>query len=142
MQTFLPSPSYDESARVLDNKRLGKQRVETKQILLALPKTEGGWINHPATKMWRGHEISLCQYGLAMCWEWQRRGYKDSLYDFFAAALAQYEEDGRTFLPPPWLGEDEVHASHRSNLLRKDREFYSQYGWAESDDLPYVWPVE
>ena len=140
MQTFLPSPSYDESARVLDNKRLGKQRVETKQILLALPKTEGGWINHPATKMWRGHEISLCQYGLAMCWEWQRRGYKDSLYDFFAAALAQYEEDGRTFLPPPWLGEDEVHASHRSNLLRKDREFYSQYGWAESDDLPYVWP--
>lgn len=141
MQTFLPSPSYDESARVLDNKRLGKQRVETKQILLALPKTEGGWINHPATKMWRGHEISLCQYGLAMCWEWQRRGYKDSLYDFFAAALAQYEEDGRTFLPPPWLGEDEVHASHRSNLLRKDREFYSQYGWAESDDLPYVWPV-
>jgi hypothetical protein len=141
MQTFLPSPSYDESARVLDNKRLGKQRVETKQILLALPKTEGGWINHPATKMWRGHEVSLCQYGLAMCWEWQRRGYKDSLYDFFAAALAQYEEDGRTFLPPPWLGEDEVHASHRSNLLRKDREFYSQYGWAESDDLPYVWPV-
>ena len=92
--------------------------------------------------MWRGHEVSLCQYGLAMCWEWQRRGYKDSLYDFFAAALAQYEEDGRTFLPPPWLGEDEVHASHRSNLLRKDREFYSQYGWAESDDLPYVWPVE
>lgn len=141
MQTFLPSPSYDESARVLDNKRLGKQRVETKQILLALPKTEGGWINHPATKMWRGHEVSLCQYGLAMCWEWQRRGYKDSLYDFFAAALAQYEEDGRTFLPPPWLGEDEIHASHRSNLLRKDREFYSQYGWAESDDLPYVWPV-
>lgn len=141
MQTFLPSPSYDESARVLDNKRLGKQRVETKQILLALPKTEGGWINHPATKMWRGHEVSLCQYGLAMCWEWQRRGYKDSLYDFFAAALAQYEEDGRTFLPPPWLGEDKVHASHRSNLLRKDREFYSQYGWAESDDLPYVWPV-
>lgn len=141
MQTFLPSPSYDESAQVLDNKRLGKQRVETKQILLALPKTTGGWVNHPATKMWRGHEVSLCQYGMAMCWEWQRRGYKDTLYDFFADALAQYEQDGRTFLPPVWLGADPIHASHRSNLLRKDREFYSQYGWAESDDLPYVWPV-
>ena len=142
MQTFLPSPSYDESAQVLDNKRLGKQRVETKQILLALPKTTGGWVNHPATKMWRGHEVSLCQYGLAMCWEWQRRGYKDSLYQFFASALAQYQEDGRTYLPPSWLGEETVHASHRSNLLRKDRGFYSQYGWAESDDLPYIWPVE
>ena len=142
MQTFLPSPSYDESARLLDYKRLGKQRVETKQILLALPKITGGWRNHPATKMWRGHEVSLCQYGLAMCWEWQRRGYKDSLHDFFADALHQYEEDGRTFMPPPWLGDDAVHASHRSNLLRKDPVFYGTYGWAESDDLPYVWPVE
>ncbi|MFN7881952.1 MAG: pyrimidine dimer DNA glycosylase/endonuclease V, partial [bacterium] len=33
MQTFLPSPSFAESARILDNKRLGKQRVECKQIL-------------------------------------------------------------------------------------------------------------
>jgi len=141
MQTFLSSPSYDESAHILDYKRLGKQRVECKQILLALPKTTGGWRNHPATKMWRGHEVSLCQYGLALGWEWQRRGYKDTPYDFFADALAQYEQDGRTFLPPVWLGSDPIHASHRSNLLRKDREFYSQYGWAESDDLPYVWPV-
>ena len=142
MQTFLPSPSYDESARILDYKRLGKQRVETKQILLALGKTEGGWRNHPATKMWRGHEISLCQYGTAMCWEWQRRGYKDSLLNFFASALAQYEEDGRTYMPPAWLGDDFIHSSHRSNLLRKDPEYYGQFGWSEDSTLPYVWPVE
>jgi len=142
MQTFLPSPSYAESAQILDYKRLGKQRVETKQILLAMPKTTGGWRNHPATKMWRGHEVSLCQYGLAMCWEWQRRGYKDTLHDFFANALLQYEEDGRTFMPPQWLGDEAIHASHRSNLLRKDPEFYGTYGWSESNDLPYVWPVQ
>lgn len=141
MQTFLPSPSYDESARILDYKRLGKQRVETKQILLALGKTEGGWRNHPATKMWRGHEVSLCQYGAAMCWEWQRRGYKDSLLNFFASALAQYDEDGRTHMPPDWLGDDFIHASHRSNLLRKDPEFYGKYGWSEDSTLPYIWPV-
>ena len=29
MQTFLPHPSFDESARVLDGPRLGTQRVET-----------------------------------------------------------------------------------------------------------------
>jgi len=33
MQTFLPSPSFKKSAQILDNKRLGKQRLEAKQIL-------------------------------------------------------------------------------------------------------------
>lgn len=142
MQTFLPSPSYTESARMLDYRRLGKQRVETKQILLAMSKTSGGWVNHPATKMWRGHELELACYGLAMCDEWINRGYNDTLRKFFADAISQYEEDNRNPLPPPWLGDERIHASHRSNLLRKDREFYSQYRWAEDDTLPYVWPVD
>lgn len=142
MQTFLPSPSYSESARILDYRRLGKQRVETKQILLAMSKTSGGWVNHPATKMWRGYEVELCQYGLHMCCEWVRRGYKDTLGEFFMDSLWQYESDGRTLALPPWMGDERIHASHRSNLLRKDREFYSQYGWAEPDDMPYIWPVQ
>ena len=141
MQTFLPLPNYVDSARILDYKRLGKQRVETKQILLALGKTSGGWVNHPATKMWRGHEVELCTYGMAMCEEWIRRGYKDSLLPFFIQALDGYLFAGYTEDCPAWLGEDEVHSSHRSNLLRKDAEFYKQYGWTESDDMPYVWPV-
>lgn len=33
MQTFLPFPDFARSAKVLDNKRLGKQRIEAKQIL-------------------------------------------------------------------------------------------------------------
>ena len=33
MQTFLPYPDFARSARVLDRKRLGKQRVETLQVL-------------------------------------------------------------------------------------------------------------
>lgn len=36
MQTFLPFPSRVKSARVLDDRRLGKQRVECLQILGAL----------------------------------------------------------------------------------------------------------
>lgn len=33
MQTFLPYANFEASAKVLDYKRLGKQRVEAKQIL-------------------------------------------------------------------------------------------------------------
>ncbi|HMC68015.1 MAG TPA: pyrimidine dimer DNA glycosylase/endonuclease V, partial [Mycobacteriales bacterium] len=36
MQTFLPYSRFDASAAVLDDLRLGKQRVETLQILRAL----------------------------------------------------------------------------------------------------------
>lgn len=141
MQTFLPSPNYAESARILDYRRLGKQRVECKQILLALPKTTGGWVNHPATKMWRGHEVELARYGFAMCREWVKRGYTDTLGVFFSGTVLDYLADGRDPTPPAWLGEESVHASHRSNLIRKDPVYYAQFGWAEGPDMPYVWPV-
>lgn len=141
MQTFLPYPSFIVSARVLDNKRLGKQRVECKQILKALrgeydrPDQVGAWVNHPATKMWRGFEDALCVYGVSCCAVWRKRGYDDSLMQYFIAGCT-----GGMSLPP-WLGNEEFHASHRSNLLRKDPEWYGQFGWAESKNLPYVWPT-
>lgn len=53
MQTFLPYTDPEKCARVLDNKRLGKQRVEAIQILnvlLGVTQTKG-WRNHPAVKM-------------------------------------------------------------------------------------------
>lgn len=42
---------------------------------------------------------------------------------------------------PPWLGRESFHASHRANLLRKDADWYSSFGWADSPLLPYEWPV-
>ena len=44
MQTFLPYPSFEESAKVLDWRRLGKQRVEGMQIINAIsgvPRKDG-----------------------------------------------------------------------------------------------------
>lgn len=138
MQTFLPSSDFAECARVLDRQRLGKQRVETMQILKALIH-DSGWRNHPATKMWRGHEGRLAEYNLAICDEWTARGYKDTCRDKTLALLA--DAGPTSYDDPAWMGDPAIHASHRSNLLRKDPEFYSQFGWTESDDLDYVWPV-
>ena len=55
MQTFLPMPSPADSAHALDRRRLGKQRVETLQILRALCLPDYGWGTHPAVLMWSGH---------------------------------------------------------------------------------------
>jgi hypothetical protein len=138
MQTFLPYPDFDASARVLDRQRLGKQRVEAKQILLALERGTGGWVNHPAVRMWRGYEACLALYGAYICREWLSRGYRDSLLPFFEQRLAATSP---AIESPPWLGDSAFHAAHRSNLLRKAPAHYGQFGWSEPSDLPYVWEV-
>lgn len=138
MQTFLPYANFDKSAECLDYKRLGKQRVEAWQILCALADPNYGWQNHPAVRMWRGYDKALAWYGLTVCNEWTSLGYRDTLTERFAGQLS----DGATGITlPPWLGNEAFHASHRSNLLRKDSVWYGKFGWAEPTDLPYVWPV-
>lgn len=136
MQTFLPYDSFLQSARVLDMRRLGKQRVEVKQILNALSGASKGWVNHPATKMWRGHEWALALYGLITCNEWIFRGYKDSLAPWFRSQLDTLPETSE----PSWMG-GKIHSTHRQVLLHKDFAWYSKFGWHEQPKYEYLWPV-
>lgn len=52
MQIFIPSPSYLQTARQLDKRRLNKQIIEAAQILRAINGEGRGWLNHPATQMY------------------------------------------------------------------------------------------
>lgn len=149
MQTFLPYPEFEASARALDAKRLGKQRVETLQVVRALTRPGYGWANHPAVLMWKGFEEALGRYGLTCCEVWVERGFGDSCAasitaDLGAAGLTgfrnQHELEQAGALPP-WLGDEEFHRSHRSALIRKDPDHYGPLFPGTPDDLPYVWPV-
>lgn len=135
LQTFLPYDDFRKSAAVLDYRRLGKQRVECLQILNTLTGKSDGWKNHPAVRMWRGFECALAIYAKDVIDEWVRRGYRNTID-------LSWTNELRSSLLPPWFGDKEFHASHRSNLLRKDAVHYGQFGWKESADLPYVWPVK
>ncbi len=140
MNTFLPYPSFEESAKCLDYRRLGKQRVEAWQIYQTLIGKSKGWQNHPAVNMWRGYERALLKYGLCICDEWIKRDYKDSLgYEFLKEFLNKFFEDSKN---PIWLGDEKFHAAMRSNLLRKDPVWYGKFGWQEPPDLPYIWPTK
>lgn len=137
MQTFLPYADFALSACVLDRARLGKQRIETKQIYRALIDPSYGWQHHPAVIMWRGCEVALLWYGRHICREWVSRGYRDMQTEWFDAEIA-----GRSIQNlPRWLGNERFHASHRSNLLRKYPEWYKHFQWEEPDNLPYLWPI-
>jgi hypothetical protein len=134
VQTFLPYPSFQESIKVLDYRRLGKQRVETFQVLnILLDRTPTkGWRNHPVTRMWTGYEEALKLYQNYTIMEWIERGYKNT--------MKLEEIDHNNIILPSWFGKEELHRSHRSNLLRKDYEYYIQY-FDEPSDLEYYWPV-
>lgn len=166
MQTFVPYACFTDSAAVLDNKRLQKQAVETYQIMLVLlglkPVMNGtelvgfegrdpkGWKNHPAVKMWRGHEIALLAYQRATCDELAKRPRRDgsarkvTLYRktlLACVAGLSFEDAPAASQLPSWHGDEELHASHRSNLLRKDPVWYGKYGWKEPATLEYKWPA-
>lgn len=121
MQTFLPHLSFRESARCLDRQRLGKQRIECKQILRALAGESKGWARHPATLRWRGHERALCHYAAAVCVEWRRRGYNDAQLDYFLSRRHEFAHTGR----PDAL--TELPELHRASLYRKAPQLYAQF---------------
>jgi hypothetical protein len=149
MQTFLPVADFEESARLLDSPRLGKQRVETLQVLRALELPDYGWTSHPVVRMWRGRTPALVAYGLATVRVWRERGFADTTHTLIAEFAPDVvgvpqEELARAGMLPSWIGDEAVHLSHRSNLLAKEPDFYRPlfqplFG-AEPEDLPYVWP--
>ncbi len=143
MNTFLPYPSFEESAKVLDNKRLGKQRVEVYQILKCLLEEKTRWYNHPAVQMWKGYENLLIEYGLAICREWIKRGYKDTCFQKISIFKTNLENlENLKLSKPDWLGKKEFHKAYKSNLFRKNKEYYSKYNWNVPDNLPYLWPTK
>lgn len=139
MQTFVPYPDLARSAHVLDRQRLGKQRVEAKQILRANCGLTKGWVNHPAARMWRGYEGALAVYGIQCCIEWTSRGYVDNLRPEFTAFTAAWAAEGGKFRMPPWWG-GPIHATHQAALIRKLPENYAPL-FGDVPDVEYFWPV-
>jgi hypothetical protein len=150
VQTFLPYADFGETAKVLDMRRLGKQRVETIQVLRALTVAGYGWRHHPAAAMWAGYEEALVRYGLDICAVWCSLGNADTCAGTLVADLTRgtglrvprmQPDLASAGELPPWLGDSDFHRSHRSALLRKDPVHYGPIFDDVPDDLPYVWPA-
>ncbi|SFW80969.1 MSMEG_6728 family protein [Amycolatopsis australiensis] len=150
MQTFLPCADFTASARTLDRRRLGKQRVEALQVLRALVVPGYGWRHHPAAKMWTGYEEALTRYGLEVCAVWCGLGGADTcaakLAEEYTRSLGGTAVRSQPELAaagdlPPWLGDDALHRSHQSALVRKDPGHYRAQFPDVPPDLPYVWPA-
>lgn len=158
MQVFFAFADIKQSLQCLDRHRLGKQRVEAKQILNILygRTTSNAWANHPAVRMFEGYGDFLKLYFNECCFEWTKRGYVNNMEKEFYHNVLIIEK-------PVWFGDYEFHLSHRSNLLRKAIDDSNGIGAGGKpkkkstelldrlerhgiiigqtpSDLPYIWP--
>lgn len=143
MMTFIIIGDFILNAQLLDDKRLGKQRVEAMQILniLIAELKEGSsvaskkqaWINHPIVKAWRGYIPALQYYTNCIILEFIKRGGKNNM------SLYKINE---TIVYPWWTQWERLHHSHRAMLLRKDPFFYSSKFnvYKEYHLHGYIWP--
>lgn len=137
VNTFLPYSDYTLCAKSLDNKRLGKQRVEAKQILDIISRLKDkpdyiAWRNHPAVLMWKNYPESLMLYYNSIVLEWVRRGFKNNMPLFLL----------KTKPRKPWfIGIKTFHLSFQANLIRKDSEYKKQFKVpAKFIKYTYIWP--
>lgn len=142
MQTFITDTNMAISASYLDNKRLGKQRVEALQIFECLIVKETRWKNHPAVQMWKGFEgYLLYDYIIRILNEWELvRKFKNTKciekwYKYTSLVNILNRQK------PPWITEKFIEA-HRSNLIRKDPNYYKPLFPNTQEGLEYIWPTK
>jgi hypothetical protein len=81
--------------------------------------------------MWRNYSKALMLYHNMILEECIDRGIKTQITPFNIDTTIVY---------PPWLGDTNFHNSHKSNLLKKDYDFYKKYNWNVPTNLAYIWP--
>ena len=134
VNTFCVAKDVEECARALDWRRLGKQRVEAKQIYDVVTGVKQGWKNHPACKMWMGYQDALALYTNAMITEWIGRGYRNTM------PLLKTSVPAAEVVFPAWFGWRPVVQSHQASLNRKDPLFYKFEVEDSYTANGYFWP--
>lgn len=160
VNTFVTTTDLVQNAKNLDYKRIGKQRLEARQIIAILEALDNskqldtkGWIEHPATKMWHGYTNALKVYFNVIVREWIQRGYVNNmqLYDideskyyvnpYIGNGMFQYQFTEYSF--PPWFGYPPFIMAHRAALWRKNPVYYAKFNSPELQpyiNIGYLWP--
>lgn len=138
VNTFLPYADFSQSASVLDMKRLGKQRLEARQIIRILEgqTTTKGYRNHPAVAMWKDNVEALKLYYNTIVKEWINRGYKNTM------ELYEIGSETSNIPMPWWFNNPDFHYAHQASLVRKNETYYQDKFQLPKKYLKkgYIWP--
>lgn len=154
IQTWLPLPSFKDSAEALSDTDLSKQVADALRViehLHQIPMSETKladqyWKMEPLVpispaNMWQGCEMQLCEYAIEMAEEasirqGQKNQYMDALHEHLDWSTGEDSYMGK----PSWFGNLEFHLSHQAALVRKDPEFYGKI-FSADDSLMLMWPT-
>lgn len=154
IQTWLPLPSFKESAESLSDEDLFKQVLDglrVIELLHEIPRNESKlpheyWAAEPIDPlqpggMWRGCEMQLCEYTLEICEEASIRGRRQHpMMEAIAEHLEWATGEDSYMGKPSWFGNIDFHLSHQSALIRKNPSFYRRK-FAADDQMKLMWPV-
>lgn len=156
MKILLPYPNFSLSAKVMHTADLFDTLHDIETALSVLHQTDEAaadtlW-EDSCIQAWRGHEAQLAEYGLTIldeartrvytletvCKEcfFEMKGHQESLTHHQLAA----ESGGLAH--PDWMGNTNLHTSHKSELLRSHPDFYSKLFEFVRADIPVQWMPE
>lgn len=154
IQTWLPLPSFKDSAESLSDEDVTKQVFDAFRViehLHQIPMEETAlskeyWASEPTlpiscADMWRGCEIQLCEYTLEIAEEesirWRRQ---HPLLEEIARHMEMATGEDSYMGKPSWFGNAEFHLSHQAALVRKNPSFYKKK-FNGDDQLMLMWPT-
>lgn len=160
---FIIVPDIQKTAEMLDDKRLGKSRVEAYQIINCLEEYDRtgqitqGWRNHPALKSWFGFTNHLKVYFNIITREWIRRGFVNNmtLYSiderpyhivpcgFDGKSISYDSTKFNAYSFPFWISFYPFYMSHQAALCRKNPKHYKFLLREELNyflNFGYLWP--
>lgn len=152
MQTLAPYAELQDIADVLKNEDLILQMKDGLHLLSIMhADQEDAWADHPVLRMWKGHEIFLAYYTLAMIEEGlhnratlrQSSSFIGELTEWKASAeqhLAWASSGDATMKAPSWWGVIGYMREHRAVLLRRDPVWYRKHFATEKMDRFETWP--
>jgi hypothetical protein len=131
INTYLPYPSFELSAEVLDNKRLVTQRLHAFKLIKTIVEGEGPLTAHPASHMWGRNPAALMRYHDVIVNHISLRFMRPGGFRF----------DQKAYTMPDWFGDLEFHSRHKASLLAQDEAHYRKFDWLERPQICYLWPT-
>lgn len=135
--TLMPYIGFFKSVQSLDDARASRQRQDALKILKGL-MSDPAVPYHISQAGWSGYEYTLGVYGMSACSNWQqKRGHRDNLAFQIHQILEGVPHD---LDMPPWMGDLNIHRSHRSYLIRRLPEHYLPSWPNTPENMPILWP--
>lgn len=145
MITWMPHIRSLTVARSLSDSHLHEAVISAEKMLRLVeqrpaPTDEISWL---AYSMWYGYEYPLCLHGLTLATTLvsERRIAVDEVPGSYMAEVGiEIENSGAADRAvPPWIGDKDVHRSHRSQLIMLDPA-YADVWPGTPPQMPILWP--